>query len=114
MSAISLPKLPDTLVGPDATFAMPESVLLTIAGVSRESAAAKEQAKALLKEAGVPYGFSFVYKNRDVPSPYEPIGVFLIDQWRKIGLNVTQQSLETTSYFNDIRAGNFEVMVDFT
>ena len=62
----------------------------------------------------MPDGFSFVYKNRDIPSPYEPIGVFLIDQWRKIGLNVTQQSLETTSYFNDIRAGNFDVMVDFT
>ena len=61
----------------------------------------------------MPDGFSFIFKNRDVPSPYEPVGVFLIDQWRKIGLNVTQQVLETTSYFNDIRAGNFDVMIDF-
>ena len=60
-----------------------------------------------------PEGFAFVFKNRDVPAPYEPVGVFLIDQWRKIGLNVTQQVLETTSYFNDIRSGNFDVMVDF-
>jgi len=114
LSAISLPKYPGTLVRPDGPFAMSEAEMVKLAGFGKDGAAAKEQAKALLKEAGVPDGFSFVYKNRDVPSPYEPIGVFLIDQWRKIGLNVTQQSLETTSYFNDIRAGNFEVMVDFT
>jgi ABC-type transport system substrate-binding protein len=29
------------------------------------------------------------------------------------GVNVTQQMLETTAYFNDIRAGNFDVIVDF-
>src|SRR5215468_7362179 len=84
-----------------------------IAGFSKDGNAAKEQARALLKDAGVPDGFSFTYKNRDIPSPYEPVGVFLIDQWRKVGLNVTQQVLETTAYFNDIRAGNFDVIVDF-
>ncbi len=114
LSAISLPKYPGTLVRPDGPFAMPESEMVKLTGFSKDGNAAKAQAKALLKEAGVPDGFSFTYKNRDIPAPYEPIGVFLIDQWRKIGLNVTQQSLETTSYFNDIRAGNFEVMVDFT
>ena len=36
----------------------------------------------LLQEAGVPDGFSFTYKNRGVPMPYEPLGVCLIDQWR--------------------------------
>jgi peptide/nickel transport system substrate-binding protein len=114
LSAISLPKYPGTLVRPDGPFAMPEAEMVKLAGFGKDGAAAKNQAKALLKEASVPDGFSFVFKNRDIPSPYEPIGVFLIDQWRKIGLNVTQQSLETTSYFNDIRAGNFEVMIDFT
>jgi peptide/nickel transport system substrate-binding protein len=114
LSAISLPKYPGTLVRPDGPFAMGEAEMVKLAGYGKDGAAAKDQAKALLKEAGVQEGFSFVYKNRDIPSPYEPVGVFLIDQWRKIGLNVTQQTLETTSYFNDIRAGNFEVMVDFT
>jgi peptide/nickel transport system substrate-binding protein len=114
LSAISLPKYPGGLVRPDGPFGMPEAELTKLAPYGKDGAANKNQAKALLKEAGVPDGFSFVYKNRDVPSPYEPVGVFLIDQWRKIGLNVTQQTLETTSYFNDIRAGNFDVMVDFT
>jgi peptide/nickel transport system substrate-binding protein len=113
LGAISLPKLPGGLVRPGGPFAMPDSELVKIAGFSKDGSAAKEQARALLKEAGVPDGFSFTYKNRDIPSPYEPVGVFLIDQWRKVGLNVTQQVLETTAYFNDIRSGNFDVIVDF-
>ncbi|HEY1293414.1 MAG TPA: ABC transporter substrate-binding protein [Chloroflexota bacterium] len=113
LSTISLPKLPGGLVRPGGPFGMPESELVKIAGYGKDGNAAKEQARALLKEAGVPDGFSFTYKNRGIPSPYEPLGVFLIDQWRKVGLNVTQQVLETTAYFNDIRAGNFDVIVDF-
>jgi peptide/nickel transport system substrate-binding protein len=113
LGAISLPRIPGGLVRPGGPFGMPEAELVKIAGYSKDGNAAKSEARALLKEAGVADGFSFTYKNRDIPSPYEPIGIFLIDQWRKVGLNVTQQVLETTSYFNDIRAGNFDVIVDF-
>jgi len=113
LAAISLPKIPGGLVRPGGPFGMPESELVKIAGFSKDGNAAKAQARALLKEAGVADGFSFVYKNRDIPSPYEPVSVFLIDQWRKVGLNVTQQVLETTAYFNDIRSGNFDVVIDF-
>jgi peptide/nickel transport system substrate-binding protein len=113
LSAIALPKIPGGLVRPGGPFAMSDTELVTIAGYAKDGNAAKAEARALLKEAGVPDGFAFTYKNRDVPSPYEPIAVFLIDQWRKIGLNVTQQVLETTAYFNDIRAANFDVIVDF-
>jgi peptide/nickel transport system substrate-binding protein len=113
LGEISLPKYVGGVVRPDGPFAMPESELVKIAGYGKDGNAAKAQARALLKEAGVPDGFSFVYTNRDIPAPYEPIGIFLIDQWRKIGLNVTQQVLETTSYFNVIRSGNFDVAIDF-
>ncbi len=113
LGAISFPKLVGGLVRPGGPFAQPDAELAKIAGFSKDANADKAQARALLKEAGVPDGFAFTYKNRDIPSPYEPVGVFLIDQWRKIGLNVTQQVLETTSYFNDIRSGNFDVIIDF-
>jgi peptide/nickel transport system substrate-binding protein len=113
LGTISLAKIPGGLVRPDGPFGMPEAELVKIAGFGKDGNAAKAQARALLKEAGVADGFSFTYKNRDIPSPYEPVAVFLIDQWRKIGLNVTQQVLETTAYFNDIRSGNFDVVVDF-
>jgi peptide/nickel transport system substrate-binding protein len=113
LSSISFPKYVGGLMRPESPFAMADSELEKVAGFGRDANAAKTQARALLREAGVPEGFSFTYKNRDIPAPYEPVGIFLIDQWSKIGLNVTQQVLESTSYFNDIRAGNFDVIVDF-
>jgi peptide/nickel transport system substrate-binding protein len=39
--------------------------------------------------------------------------VWLIDQWRQVGLTVKQEVAETSKYFADIRGGNFEVAVDF-
>ena len=30
--------------------------------------------------------------------PYEPVGVFLVDQWRQIGVNVKHEQLETRLY----------------
>jgi peptide/nickel transport system substrate-binding protein len=41
--------------------------------------------------------------------PYEPVAVWLIDQWRKIGLNVTQKPLELGAYFLDLGAGKHEM-----
>jgi peptide/nickel transport system substrate-binding protein len=52
---------------------------------------------------GVPDGFSFVYKNRGIPMPYEPISVWLIDQWRQIGLNVRQEVIEPAKYYSELR-----------
>ena len=45
--------------------------------------------------------------------PYEPVGVWLIDQWRQIGLNVRQEVVEAAKIFPTLRAGDFEVACDF-
>jgi peptide/nickel transport system substrate-binding protein len=58
-------------------------------------------------------GFSFVLKNRNIPMPYEYIGTWLVDQWRRIDLNVRQEIQESGAYFADLRSGNFEAGVDF-
>jgi peptide/nickel transport system substrate-binding protein len=113
LAPISIAAYAGGLMRPGSQFSMTDDQLAKIEGYGRDGNAAKAQARELLKEAGVPDGFSFTFRNRDIPSPYEPVGLFLIDQWRKIGLNVTQQVLETTSYYNDMRAGNFEVGIDF-
>src|SRR5919201_922576 len=57
LGAISLPKIPGALVRPGGPFGMPASDLVNIAGFGKEGNAAKAQARALLKEAGVPDGF---------------------------------------------------------
>jgi peptide/nickel transport system substrate-binding protein len=45
--------------------------------------------------------------------PYEPLGVWLIDQWRRVGLNVNQQVIEAAAYFGTIRKGDAQVFMDF-
>src|SRR2546428_4647059 len=69
LGAIALPKIPGGLIRPGGPFGMPEAELVKIAGFDKDGNAAKVQARALLKEAGVPDGFSFTYQNPDIPSP---------------------------------------------
>ena len=98
---------------PGTAFATPPAELERVAGYGRDIAKSRAEAKRLLREAGVPEGFSFVYKNRGVPVPYEPLAVWLLDQWRQVGLNVRQEVQETGVHFSDLRAGKFEVAADF-
>ena len=113
LSKITFVKPVGGLVRPGSPFHRPEADLQKLEGFSRDANAAKQEARRLLREAGVPEGFSFTLKNRDIPRPYEPTGVFLIDQWRRVGLNVTQQIVESSTYLSDLRVGNFDVALDF-
>src|SRR5512145_1819561 len=98
---------------PGTPFATPPAELEKLAGYWRDIGKSRAEARRLLKEAGVAEGFSFTFKNRGIPMPYEPLGVWLIDQWRQIGLNVKQETIEAAKYFAELRGGNFEVAMDF-
>ena len=113
LAQISVMKYIGGVFRPGSDFATPPAELGKLPGFSANITGARAEAKRLLKEAGVADGFSFVLKNRNVKEPYEVSGVYLVDQWRKIGLNVTHQPLEGWPYFNDLRQGNFEAGVDF-
>jgi len=113
LSQISLMKYVGGLFRPGSQFATPEAELMKLAGFGKNIEAARKEARRLLKEAGVPDGFSFTLKNRNVKEPYEVTGVFVIDQWRQIGLNVTHMPQEGGPYFNDFRQGNYEAGIDF-
>ena len=113
LSRIAIVKTVGGLVLPGTPFAMPEAELTKVAGFWKDAEASRREARRLLQEAGVPEGFSFTFKNRAIPMPYESIGVYFIDQWRKVGLNVRQVVQETGPYFADIRAGNYETSIDF-
>ncbi len=98
---------------PGTPYATPPAELEKLAGYSRDIGKSRAEAKRLLKEAGVPDGFAFTFKNRGIPMPYEPVGVWLIDQWRQIGLNVRQEVIEAAKYYSELRGGNFDVAMDF-
>ena len=55
---------------------------------ARHRASRGPRPRRLLREAGIPDGYAFTLKNRAIPQPYEPMAIWLIDQWRQIGLNV--------------------------
>jgi peptide/nickel transport system substrate-binding protein len=48
--------------------------------------------------------------------PYTPVGVFLIDQWRQIGVNAKHEQLETKLYLAAQQKDNptFDAAVDFS
>jgi peptide/nickel transport system substrate-binding protein len=98
---------------PGTPFATPPQELNKLAGYWTDAEKSRAEARRLLKEAGVPEGFSFTFKNRGIPMPYEPLGVWMIDQWRRVGLNVKQEVIEAAAYFGVIRKGDFEAAMDF-
>jgi len=113
LSQISIMKPVGGLMRPGSEFAAPEAELAKLAGFGKDAETSRRETKRLLKEAGVPEGFAFTLKNRNIKEPYEAVGVFVIDQWRQVGLNVTHQPQEGGPYFADLRAGNYETSIDF-
>jgi peptide/nickel transport system substrate-binding protein len=113
LSKIAIVKEVAGIQVPGTPYATPPAELEKLAGYGRDIAKSRAEAKRLLKEAGVPDGFAFTFKNRGIPMPYEPVGVWLIDQWRQVGLNVKQEVIEAAKYYSELRGGNFEVAMDF-
>ena len=97
---------------PGTPWATPPTELEKLAGYGRDIAANRAEARRLLREAGVPDGFAFTFKNRGVPQPYEPIAIWLIDQWRQIGLNVRMETVEASAHVSMLRRGDFDVASD--
>jgi peptide/nickel transport system substrate-binding protein len=112
LSKIAIVKHVAGVMVPETPYATPPAELEKLAGYSKDIAKSRAEARRLLKEAGVPEGFSFTLKNRAVPMPYEPVGIWLVDQWRQIGLNVKMEFAETAKFLADLRDGNFDVTVD--
>lgn len=91
---------------------LPPEEVAKIPGMGQDAEAAREQARALLREAGAE-GLSVTLLNRNLRQPWEPLGVFLLDQWRKIGVKVDQQQAETPQYFAALQNKSYELAIDF-
>jgi len=100
------------LMRPGSEWAMSEAELETLPGFARDIDKNRAEARRLLAEAGYPNGFKVVLKNRNVKLPYQDFAVFLIQEWRKIGIEVEHRPLETAAWFSDGQdTGNFELIV---
>ncbi|KAB2847808.1 MAG: ABC transporter substrate-binding protein [Hyphomicrobiaceae bacterium] len=112
LQKISMLRFVGGVMRPGFAMALPESELVKLPGYSKNIEAARAEAKKLLKEAGVE-NLKFKLFNRNVPEPYSPAGIFVIDQWRRIGVTADHSQLETKAYLEGVRTGNFDVAIEF-
>jgi len=97
---------------PGFAMATPERELATLPGFSRDIEASRAEAKRLLAEAGQ-QNLKIKFTNRDIPAPYGPAADYLIASWKAIGVEVTQEKLNTKGWQGALEKGNFEVAIDF-
>jgi len=100
------------LMRPGSEWGMPEAELQKLPGFWKDSEKSRVEARRLLAEAGYPNGLKVVLKNRNVKLPYQDFAVFLIQEWRKIGVEAENRPLETAAWFPDGQdTGNFELII---
>ena len=95
--------------------------LQTLEGYGTDVKKNRALARQLLREAGVPKGFKFTLNNRTTDQPYKIVGIWAVDQWRQIGLEVKQRVLPTSKFWAALRRpksrmtekGAYTVSIDF-
>lgn len=100
------------IMRPGSEFATRAGDLALNSGFGSDIKESRGKARKLLAEAGVPY-LRFKLTNRTIAQPYTAAGIFLIDQWRQIGVTVEQVTQETSAYTSKMNNGDFEVATDF-
>jgi peptide/nickel transport system substrate-binding protein len=113
LSRISTLRAVGGVIRPGSPMATDEAELVKLPGFSKNIQASREEARKLLREAGVP-NLTFTLFNRNLAMPYTPAGIFLVDQWRQIGVNVEHKQFDTAPYLAGMNSGNFDVAIDFS
>ena len=111
LSKIAIVRTVGGIVFPGSPLAATKEELQQLAGFWPDIEKSRAEAKRLLKEAGAE-NLSFEMLNRDVDQPFKYVGTFVIDEWSKIGLKVTQKVVPTGPWFEGMRTGNFDVTME--
>jgi peptide/nickel transport system substrate-binding protein len=100
------------LMRPGSDWGMGEPELEKFPGFWRDEEKSRAEARRLLADAGYPNGFKVVLTNRNVKLPYQDFAVFVLQEWRKIGVEAENRPLETASWFSNGRdTGNFQTII---
>ncbi|MBI4255546.1 MAG: ABC transporter substrate-binding protein [Candidatus Rokubacteria bacterium] len=112
LSRIAIVREVAGLMVPVSPWSTPPAELEKLAGYGRDIGAARAEARRLLREAGVAEGFAFTLTATGVRQPFEALAIWLIDQWRAVGLSVTQDVPERARYYDKLRSGDYQVTFD--
>ena len=99
------------IVFPGSPLAATKEELQKMAGFWPDIDKSRAEAKRLLKEAGAE-NLTFELLNRNVDQPYKYVGTWIVDEWSKIGVHATQKVVPTGPWFEAMRGGNFDVVVE--
>src|SRR5712675_3135762 len=111
MSKISVMKTVGGVAFPGSPLAATKEELQQLAGFWPDIEKSRAEAKRLLKEAGQE-NLSFEMLNRNVDQPYVIVGTWLVDEFSKIGVKVTQKIVPTGPWLEAMRAGDFTVTLE--
>jgi peptide/nickel transport system substrate-binding protein len=109
LSKIAVVKTVGGIVFPGSPLAATKDELQQMAGFWPDIEKSRVEAKRLLKEAGAE-SLSFELLNRDVDQPYKYVGIWLVDQWAKIGVKVTQKVAATGPWFQAMRSAQYDAV----
>lgn len=107
---VSLIKGVSGVFRPGAPWSLSKAAMEKIPGFWPDINKSREEAKRLLKEAGVP-NLKLKLLNRQIGEPFTPAGIYVVDQLRRIGVEVEHVQLETKLYFDNMHKGEFDMVV---
>ncbi len=96
---------------PGSPLALSNDELATLPGYGRDMEKTRAEVRKLLAEAGAS-SLKFRLVNRNVNHPFTPAGVFVIDQWRRVGIMAEHNQLDVSQQKAAIAAGEFQVALD--
>jgi peptide/nickel transport system substrate-binding protein len=108
LSKVAVVHTVGSIIFPGSPLAPTKEELQQIAGFGPDIEKSRAKARRLLKEAGQE-NLSLELLNRNVDQPYKYNGTWLVDQWSKIGVKVTQKVVPTGPWFATLRSGDFDV-----
>jgi peptide/nickel transport system substrate-binding protein len=98
------------LLIPGGKWSASEADMVKWPGYGKSIEANRAEARRLLKEAGAE-NLSITLTDRNM-APYVTAGIYVIDQWRQIGVKAQHRQLELAGYTAAIRSGDFEAVID--
>jgi peptide/nickel transport system substrate-binding protein len=96
---------------PGSPLALSDEALAQLPGYARDMERARAEARRLLAEAGVA-NLKLRLVNRNVNHPFTPAGVYVVDQWRRIGVTAEHQQLDVSQQKATIANGDYQAALD--
>lgn len=112
LSKISVLKHVSGMFRPGYEYGLPRAELEKIPGFWPDIDKSRTEARRLLAEAGVG-NLKLRLVNRNLGDPHTPAAIYLLDQWRRIGVEAEHVQLETKLFYDAHASGNFDVVMDF-